>query len=59
MRRIGTVIVFAPEVTEQQAKAALEKIKEVLDPNYYVGNDPIPPIETFNDEHGGPVFYIP
>lgn len=43
MKRIGTVIVFAPEVTEAQATAALERIREVLDPNY-VGDNPIPPI---------------
>ena len=51
MERIGSLIVFKPEVTPEQAAAALKKLQELtVRP---------PRIETFDDDMGGPVWYIP
>jgi hypothetical protein len=55
--RVGSVIVFREGITPQEAEAALEKIKDVIDPNYYVGGKP--PVHKFDDRYGGPVWYIP
>ena len=75
MKRIGTILVFKKEVTAEQAAAALEKIAEVLDlpeetnklvelPGKMCTYETIPfemvhKINVFDDEYGGPVWYIP
>lgn len=57
MERYGTVLVFKPGTTEEEAKAALEKIKDVVDLRYYAGNEV--PVNSFDDYEGGPVWYVP
>ena len=75
MQRLGTVLVFAPEVTPEEAAKALEKIRNVLDlpqtSHNIVSNgdgtcrmEATPfkmqdKIKEFDDEWGGPVWYIP
>lgn len=57
MKRLGTVSVFKPEVTRAEAEAAMAKLRALLDPGYFLR--PKPPIHEFDDEDGGPVWYIP
>ena len=77
MKRIGTLLVFKPDVTKEQAVQALEKIKDLLDLpeekiDYKRGRDhrtpckrTVRPFKTadalneYDDEYGGPTFYIP
>ena len=71
MRRIGSVIVFKPEVTDEQAATALESIKHLVElPTVAVrsvrGKYVESPFTTadmihqYDDVHGsGPVWYIP
>ena len=49
--QLGTVIVFKPEVSEEEAKKALAKLAKLC--QYQ------PSINTFNPEWGGPVWYVP
>ena len=51
MERIGTVIVFKPEVWEEEAKKALEALKNLTQNK--------PSIYKFEDNWGYPVWYIP
>lgn len=53
----GAVLVFKEGITKKQAEEALDKIKEVLDPEYWRWE--MPPVHEFNPDHGGPVWYIP
>lgn len=53
----GTVLVFKPGVTQEQAEKRLKALSDILDGDYYVGSKPR--VETFNPEWGGPVWYIP
>jgi hypothetical protein len=63
MDRIGSVIVWSLNTTPEEAKkaiAALAKLGliEQRPPNQW---DPVglPGVNDFNDEYGGPVWYIP
>ncbi len=47
----GTVLVFKPGVTKEQAQKALEKLRDLLEHS--------PHVNTFNPEWGGPVWYVP
>lgn len=65
-KRFGTVLVFKPGVTKAAADAALAKLADVLAPDYHGSmkngkfvTTAVPPVHEFNDEHGGPVWYIP
>lgn len=58
MKRIGAIVVFKSGVTEEQAREALRKIKDLVDPTYYVGFE-APPINVYDDRFGGPTWYIP
>lgn len=53
----GTVLVFKKTVTKAQAEAALKKIYDVVELDYYVAKEPY--VNEFNPEWGGPVWYIP
>lgn len=55
--RYGTVLVFKKKVTKEQAEAALAKIADVIEMEYYVTKKPT--VYEFNPEYGGPVWYIP
>jgi hypothetical protein len=57
MRRHGAVLVFKKGTSKKQAEAALRRVKDVIDPNYYA--DPARLVNEFEDDHGGPVWYIP
>jgi len=57
MKRFGSVVVFKPEVTKEQAREALQKIKEVIDWSYVNGE--APRVHEFDDKMGGPVWYTP
>jgi hypothetical protein len=56
-KRLGTVLVFKPGVTKAEAEKALDKIASVIATDYYIA--PKPPINEFNPDHGGPVWYVP
>lgn len=56
--QLGTVIVFKPGTTKEQAKAAIERLKDVIDTDYYGGMGK-PSVSSFNPDHGGPVWYVP
>jgi hypothetical protein len=86
MKRIGTVLTFKPEVTEEEAARALRSIAFILDTPSTI-NKPTPEIRAaldaghtiqyqpgewspvpfehadlvheFDDDWGGPVWYIP
>lgn len=71
-KRLGTVLVFKEGTTEAEAKAALSKIADVLEPGHWVDypkkngrpdySKPIPAtyvVHEFEAEYGGPVWYIP
>jgi hypothetical protein len=75
MKRIGTVLVFKKDVSPEEAAKALEQIREVLDlpeksfkmeilPGKRCRTHEVPftmpdKIEEYDDEYGGPVWYIP
>ncbi len=62
MNAIGTVLVFKPEVSKEEATKALEGLADFLQPNWIddkgVSNQPFR-LEEFDDEYGGPVWYLP
>jgi len=49
--QVGAVLVFKQGVTEEQAKEAIKRLKDVLsyEPN----------VHSFDPKWGGPVWYIP
>ena len=49
--KLGTVLIFKPGVTEEEAAAALESLENLLDNS--------PSVNVFNANHGSPVWYIP
>lgn len=61
MQRVGSVIVFKEGVNRQEAAEALLKIKDVIelpqDGNSLLSA--LDCIHKFDDEYGGPVWYIP
>jgi len=67
MDRIGTVFTFKEEVTEDEAREALAKIVDVIEGTVFIGAtvpgcrrvEDVPPIYSYNDDWGGPVWYIP
>jgi len=65
MKRHGTVLVFKKTATKKDIDAALKSISYVLEENYHLtksksGYTHIPfRIEEFDDEIGGPVWYLP
>jgi hypothetical protein len=60
MKRHGTVVVFKKGTTRKQAAKALEQIREVLDIGYHFGVRHIGDlVRDFDDDVGGPVWYIP
>lgn len=54
----GSVVVFKKGTTQEQARAALAKIQDVIDQDYQYPKG-LPRIEGFNPDRGGPVFYVP
>ena len=61
---LGTVLVFKKGTTPEEARAAIEKIADVLSPDYFIGPGPdYKPVqcrlEEFDGRCGGPVWYIP
>lgn len=56
--RLGAVVVFKPGTTYDEAKAALEKLRDALDLDYLVGGG-LPTINSFDEQYGGPVWYVP
>ncbi len=56
-KRLGTVLVFKAGVTRAEVDAALAKLASVIDPDYYIAKKP--PVNEFNPDHGGPVWYVP
>ena len=65
MKRFGTLLTFKPGTTEKQAEVALETIRAIeavySDSWMGIGGRPrqTPRLEQFDDEYGGPVFYLP
>jgi len=71
MKRLGAVIVFNPDVDEDEAAALLEKIVDDLDVPSEAIRYHSPPwatkhpfeavdlVNEFDDDMGGPVWYIP
>lgn len=70
--RLGTVIVFKKGVTKAQALAALSALNDVVEPGRWIDypekngrpnySTPIPVtyrIEEFDEDTGGPVWYVP
>lgn len=55
--QLGTVLVFKPGTTREEAEAALKKLDGLVDTGYYVGGKPH--LNEFDEEYGGPVWYIP
>tara|TARA_Y100000296_G_C5056276_1_gene197445 strand:+ start:351 stop:533 length:183 start_codon:yes stop_codon:yes gene_type:complete len=55
MKRLGAVIVFKADVDKDEAVALLEKIVDDL-ATYW---EPKDLVHEFDDEMGGPVWYIP
>lgn len=51
MKYHGTVLVFKAGLTQEEIKEALSKIADTLETG--------PRIQSFDDEYGWPVFYIP
>lgn len=64
-KRLGTVLVFKPGVNAAKAAAALRKLDDVLADDYFLGghggrSDPATfKLNEFDDERGGPVWYVP
>lgn len=68
MTQLGTVLVFKQGVSKAEAVEALKKIQSVLADDYHGRYDAkagkfvssaLPPVNEFNPEHGGPVWYVP
>jgi len=62
MQRFGTVIVFNEDISPEEIRQRLEKIADIVDPQYTAIDDAtnLPALETFDDQHGsGPVWYCP
>lgn len=68
--RYGALVVFAAGVTRQEAEAAIARLRDVVDPEYQgetIFKDgqvefetrPLPTVQEFDPEMGGPVWYIP
>ena len=61
--RIGAVIVFRADVDKKEAANILDGIKELLDLGQKIGNNDwekiVNSINEFDDEWGGPVWYLP
>lgn len=61
--RIGAVIVFRAYVGKKEAAAILDGIKEFIDLNQMIGQSDGEKINNtineFDDEWGGPVWYLP
>lgn len=55
--RLGVVIVFKPGTTHDEATFALAQLDDLLDKDYYVGGRPT--IHEFDEQYGGPVWYVP
>lgn len=58
-KRLGAVIIFREGVTREKAEAMLRGMEdaEVVEGSHWVGGKT--PVEEFNPEWGGPVWYIP
>lgn len=56
-KQYGTVLVFKPELTEEQINAFLATIAKVIDETYYVADGP--KAVAFDRDYGGPVWYVP
>ena len=68
MKRLGVVLVFHADVTKEEAAAALAKIADVVDEGeWYPASKNHPAkakdfearVQEYDDEYGGPVWYIP
>jgi len=60
MKRLGTVLVFMEGVSRKEAVEALRKIESLLEhsPNHPMLDIPSK-VREFDDNVGGPVWYIP
>ena len=58
-KRRGAVLVFKKGTSQKQAAAVLQRIAKALDLGYYVKQEPADLVREFDDEWGGPVWYIP
>lgn len=63
MQRLGTVLTFKEGTTREEAVEALRKIEDVLHVSEFWaerGEDPIErSVHEFDDQYGGPVWYLP
>ena len=59
MQRFGTVLTFKEGVTREEAVEALEKIKDILSLSEYVEPTLDARVREFDDQYGGPVWYLP
>ena len=55
--KVGAVIVFKDGTTEEQASDALEKLRDVLDENYW-NKCKLGTVQSFDPNYGGPVWYV-
>ena len=65
-KRFGAVIVFKPNVPKDLAAQKLRELRGLIElggsftgGKWVEHTDPAKLLNTFNDEHGGPVWYIP
>lgn len=56
-QQFGCVLVFKEGTTSEEARKALETIKDSLHP--YGTDDGVPYIHPFDPKDGGPVWHIP
>jgi len=71
MTRYGALLRFRPGISRAQAVDALRKLNGLVElggsyqsppgstPRWVENNDASQLLQTYNDEHGGPVWYIP
>jgi hypothetical protein len=59
MKRLGTVLVFKEGTSKKQALEALRKIEDLLEVSSHPMFDLQSKIREFDDNNGGPVWYIP
>ncbi len=55
--QVGTVLVFREGVCKEEVEHRLKELRDILDETYWVGGKP--PINSFNPQWGGPVWYVP
>jgi hypothetical protein len=63
-QRLAALITFDDSITYEEAREALESIGHVLVEPHNFTEDPTPPtvgdlVRSYDDDFGGPVWYVP